>query len=128
MVLLLKPAFALFQVVVLVKQCFVSPAACCCDPTYRAPLIEELVIACVQWRVQGEGPEARYYGANPDEPYGDARIVSVQPDLIQDTTSGLNSTMYWIESIQTYGPAVRYTVRLSCDRAQTPWCERHDPP
>lgn len=77
----------------------------------------------LEWRVEGNGSEVHYYGVNPDQPYGDARIVSVQPHLMQETTSGLNSTSFWINSVQTYGTAVHYKVSLFCDHAQTPWCD-----
>lgn len=77
----------------------------------------------LEWRVTGNGSEAKYHGVNPDEPYGDARIVSVQPHLMQETSSGLNSTVFWITNVQTYGIGIRYTVRLFCDPALTPWCE-----
>ena len=78
----------------------------------------------MQWRVEEHGSEQRYYGVNPDEPYGDAHIVSVQPDLMQDYSSGLNSTKFWVHSVQTYGIAVHYKVSLFCDHAQTPWCDQ----
>lgn len=79
---------------------------------------------CLQWRVKGEGSDAVYYGVNPDVPYGSAKIVSVQPHLMQDMSSGLNSTMYWITNVQANGPAVQFTVRLHCDELSTPWCSK----
>ncbi len=77
----------------------------------------------MQWRVEGNGSEVHYYGINPDQPYGDARIVSVQPHLMQEISTGLNTTTFRINSVQTYGTAVRYKVSLFCDHAQTPWCD-----
>ncbi|KAL0033554.1 hypothetical protein WJX79_003213 [Trebouxia sp. C0005] len=65
----------------------------------------------LEWRVEGNGSEVHYYGVNPDQPYGDARIVSVQPHLMQETTTGLNTTIFWINSVQTYGTAVHYKAK-----------------
>lgn len=79
---------------------------------------------CLQWRVKGQGADAEYYGVNPDEPYGAAKIVSVQPHLMQDMSTGLNTTRYWITNVQAYGPAVQFTIRLHCDELSTPWCSK----
>lgn len=79
---------------------------------------------CLQWRVKGQGADAEYYGVNPDVPYGAAKIVSVQPHLMQDMSTGLNTTRYRIMDVQAYGPAVQYTIRLHCDELLTPWCSK----
>lgn len=79
---------------------------------------------CLQWRVTGQGADTKYYGVNPDEPYGAAKIVSVQPHLMQDLSTGLNGTRYWITNVKAYGPAVQFTIRLHCDQVLTPWCSR----
>ena len=76
----------------------------------------------MQWRVKGEGSEVEYFGVNPDVPYGDARIISAQLNLLEETQTGLNTTRYFISNIQAYGNAVKYTVQLYCDEIQTPWC------
>ena len=79
--------------------------------------------AVLQWRMKGSGNETKYYGVNPDTPYGGAKIVSVQPHLMKETLTGLNTTSFWITGIQARSSAIQYTVDLFCDHVQTPWCE-----
>lgn len=81
-----------------------------------------LCLFLVQWRARGQGSKVEYFGVHPDVPYGDAHIISAQLDLLQETQSGLNTTQYWINNIQSYGNAVKYTVQLYCDESRTPWC------
>lgn len=64
-----------------------------------------------------------FFEEHPDKPYGDALIISSQPQQLQDTSTGLNSTQFWIQKYSSIEPAILITVELHCDTQRTPWCE-----
>ena len=76
-------------------------------------------------RVHTSGPAlGTTFEINPDKPYQEDLIVSSQPGILDNFATGLNSTVFSVESVQPYTElAVRFTVDLSCDRTSTPWCD-----
>ena len=78
-----------------------------------------------QVRVHTSGADAgKTFEVNPDKPYKEDLIVSSQPGVLDNLSTGLNTTMFSLVSVQPYLQlAVRFTVDLWCDRTSTPWCE-----
>ena len=71
----------------------------------------------------GLGGGAEYFESKPDAPFKEAKIVSSQPGLLDETATGLNTTYYRITNITAMeAGGIKYTVSLHCDHARTPWC------
>ena len=51
--------------------------------------------ACpLQLRAAKEGGQLKFYQENPRLPYRGAKIMSSQPQFLQDTLTGLNTSMF----------------------------------
>lgn len=79
----------------------------------------------MQVRVRASGGGGKeYVESNPDVPYGDSLIVSSQPGTLDDYTSGLQSSQFWVkEIVPVQNFAVKYVLELVCNRTVTPWCD-----
>lgn len=65
-----------------------------------------------------------FFQEQPDLPFRGAKIVSSQPQWLQDQASGLNTTRFRVlrASPVAGGAATKYTLALYCDQSLTPWC------
>ena len=72
-------------------------------------------------RTQADGTE-EVVEEHPDLPYDGARIVSSQAAVLNELSTGVNSTMYWVKEIKAYGEAVKLVIELWCNHTEVFWC------
>ncbi|KAL4420361.1 hypothetical protein ABPG77_006168 [Micractinium sp. CCAP 211/92] len=72
---------------------------------------------------EGEGGEVRYVQEDPRLPYRGAKIMSSQPQFLRDFSTGLNTTMFRVLSMQPFLNATRLSLSLFCNTTATPWCQ-----
>lgn len=95
------------------------------------------VDAVAQIRAHWVDGKLQYFGSHPDKPYKDAYIVSAQPELLNDFTTGLHTTAFQLQvgggclhhalhttpqGVQPFGNATKFLVELHCNLDETPWC------
>ncbi|KAK9828640.1 hypothetical protein WJX72_001249 [[Myrmecia] bisecta] len=74
-------------------------------------------------RVRSNNGEREFFEVNPDVPYGDTLIISSQPQYLQDRSTGLNTTRFWVKRMQPWQDTIKITVDLYCNKQATSWCE-----
>lgn len=72
---------------------------------------------------EGEGGEVRYVQEDPRLPYRGAKIMSSQPQFLRDFSTGLNTTMFRVLSVQPFLNATKLSLSLFCNTTATPWCQ-----
>lgn len=70
-----------------------------------------------------EDGSVEYFEEDPGRPYDGARIMSSQPDLLQDRTTGISTVRFRVQSVQPYMGATKLSIRLHCNKERTPWCD-----
>ena len=63
-------------------------------PNKPSHLTQSITLTQLRSRTNAANGSSEFFFADPRRPYGDASIVSSQPALLRDYTSGLNTTAF----------------------------------